>query len=93
LTVTLSGFLIVLLTSSTLEAMRFHSLSTNLPLTAGGAFGDSLSRMVQGAFGFDGGTVILLLAWGAGISLFTGLSWIGAAERTGAALEACSPWP
>jgi S-DNA-T family DNA segregation ATPase FtsK/SpoIIIE len=44
--------------------------------------------MVQGAFGFDGGTVILLLAWGAGISLFTGLSWIGAAEKTGAALEA-----
>ncbi|MBP9916591.1 MAG: DNA translocase FtsK 4TM domain-containing protein, partial [Thiobacillaceae bacterium] len=55
---------------------------------SGGAFGDSLSRMVQGVFGFDGGTVILLLAWGAGISLFTGLSWIGTAERTGAALEA-----
>ena len=88
LTVTLSGFLIVLLTSGTLEAMRFHTLSTNLPLTSGGAFGDSLSRMVQGVFGFDGGTVILLLAWGAGISLFTGLSWIGTAERTGAALEA-----
>lgn len=88
LTVTLSGFLIVLLTSGTLEAMRFHTLSTSLPLTSGGAFGDSLSRMVQGVFGFDGGTVILLLAWGAGISLFTGLSWIGTAERTGAALEA-----
>jgi S-DNA-T family DNA segregation ATPase FtsK/SpoIIIE len=87
LAVTLTGFLIVLLTSSTLESMRFHTLSATLPLTPGGAFGDSLSRMVQGTFGFDGGTVILLLAWGAGISLFTGISWIGMAEKTGAVLE------
>jgi len=88
LSVTLVGFFIVLLTSSTLESLRFHSLVTTLPLTAGGAFGDSLARLVQNVFGFDGGTVILLLVWGAGISLFTGLSWIALAERTGASLEA-----
>ena len=88
LTVTLVGFLLVLVTSSTLESMRFHSLSATLPLTAGGAFGDSLSRVIQAVFGFDGGTVILLLAWGAGVSLFTGLSWIGVAERAGTLLEA-----
>ncbi len=87
LSVTLAGFFIVLLTSSTLESLRFHSFSAALPLTAGGAFGDSLARLVQGVFGFDGGTVILLLAWGAGISLFTGLSWIALAEKTGATLE------
>jgi len=85
--ITLSGFMLVLLSSSTLEAMRFHSLPMQLPLTTGGVLGDSLSRLVQGAFGFDGGTVLLLLAWGAGVSLFTGLSWVELAEKVGAGLE------
>ena len=87
LTVTLGGFLAVLLTSSALESMRFHTLAAHLPLTAGGAIGDSLARLLQGAFGFDGATVLLLLAWGAGTSLFTGLSWIGLAEKIGAGIE------
>jgi S-DNA-T family DNA segregation ATPase FtsK/SpoIIIE len=87
LTVTLSGFLVVLLSSSTLESMRFHTLSSSLPLTSGGAIGDSLGHLVQSVFGFDGGTVLLLLAWGAGISLFTGLSWIALAEKVGGGLE------
>lgn len=87
LSITLIGFLLVLLSSSALEAMRFHSLPFSLPLTAGGALGDSLSRLLQGVFGFDGGTVLLLLAWGAGLSLFTGLSWLELAEKIGAALE------
>ncbi len=83
LTLTLVGFLFFLLASSTLESLRFHSLVGHLPLTAGGAIGDSLGRLIQSIFGFDGGTVFLLLAWGAGLSLFTGLSWIALAERVG----------
>jgi S-DNA-T family DNA segregation ATPase FtsK/SpoIIIE len=86
--ITLTGFLLVLLSSSTLEAMRFHSLPMQLPLTTGGALGDSLSHLVQGVFGFDGGTVLLLLTWGAGFSLFTGISWLEMAEKVGAGLEA-----
>ncbi|MEW5786907.1 MAG: DNA translocase FtsK 4TM domain-containing protein [Pseudomonadota bacterium] len=87
LAVTLAGFLLVLLASSTLESLRFHSLVGHLPLTAGGAIGDSLGRVLQGAFGFDGGTVLLIVAWGAGLSLFTGLSWITLAERVGSGVE------
>jgi S-DNA-T family DNA segregation ATPase FtsK/SpoIIIE len=86
--ITLSGFLLVLLSSSTLESMRFHSLTMHLPLTTGGALGESLSKLVQGVFGFDGGTVLLLLTWGAGLSLFSGLSWVELAEKAGAGLEA-----
>jgi S-DNA-T family DNA segregation ATPase FtsK/SpoIIIE len=85
--ITLSGFLLVLLSSSTLESMRFHSLPMHLPLTTGGALGESLSKLVQGVFGFDGGTVLLLLTWGAGLSLFTGLSWVELAEKVGGGLE------
>ncbi|OYY95816.1 MAG: cell division protein FtsK [Hydrogenophilales bacterium 28-61-23] len=85
--ITLSGFMLVLLSSSTLESMRFHSIPMQLPLTTGGALGDSLSSLVQSIFGFDGGTVLLLLAWGAGVSLFTGMSWLELAEKVGAGLE------
>jgi len=85
--ITLSGFLLVLLCSSTLESMRFHSLPMQLPLTTGGALGDSLSHLVQGIFGFDGGTVLVLLAWGSGVSLFSGISWVELAEKVGAGLE------
>ena len=87
LSITLIGFLLVLLTSSALEALRFHSKKAELPLLAGGALGGALARLVQTVFGFDGGTVLLLLAWGAGLSLFTGLSWIVLAEKLGASIE------
>ncbi len=86
-TVTMAGFFLVLVTSSALEAMRFHTLASILPLTSGGALGDGLAHLVQKVFGFDGGTVLLLLAWGAGFSLFTGLSWITLAEKLGGGLE------
>ena len=86
--ITLLGFFLVLLTSSALEALRFHSLKSPLPLLAGGALGDALAHLMQTVFGFDGGTVLLLLAWGAGFSLFTGLSWIVVAEKLGASIEA-----
>jgi S-DNA-T family DNA segregation ATPase FtsK/SpoIIIE len=85
--ITLGAFLLVLVSSSTLEAMRFHSLPLQLPLTAGGALGDSLAQLIQGIFGFDGGTVLLLLLWGAGFSLFTGMSWVELAEKVGTGLE------
>jgi len=90
LTVTLSGFILFLLASSAIEAMRFHSLSVVLPLGAGGALGDALSGFMQRMFGFDGGTVILLLAWGTGLSLFTGLSWLTLSEQVGTWLEKTS---
>jgi len=85
--VMLAGFLLFLLCSSTLEAMRFHSSTLTLPLSPGGALGDLLARAMQATFGFDGGTVLLLLAWGTGLSLFTGYSWLTLAEQIGTLLE------
>jgi S-DNA-T family DNA segregation ATPase FtsK/SpoIIIE len=38
-------------------------------------------------FGFTGATLILLAASAIGLSLFTGISWIGVMERVGSALE------
>ncbi|MDP2432079.1 MAG: DNA translocase FtsK 4TM domain-containing protein [Pseudomonadota bacterium] len=86
--ITLIGFFLVLLTSSALEALRFQGGNIELPLRAGGALGDALARLVQTVFGFDGGTVLLVLAWGAGMSLFIGVSWIVLAEKLGTGIEA-----
>ncbi|MEW6679126.1 MAG: DNA translocase FtsK 4TM domain-containing protein [Pseudomonadota bacterium] len=87
MTITLVGFFVFLLCSSALEALRLHSLSATLPLAPGGALGGALSGLVHRIFGFEGGTVILLLAWGAGFSLFTGVSWLTLSEQIGTLLE------
>jgi len=84
---TLGGFALTLASSSSIEALRLHSMHVSLPLEPGGALGMALSGLVYKGLGFDGGTVFLLLLWGVGLSLFTGLSWIALAERVGAGLE------
>ena len=82
-----AGFLVVLITSSALEYLRFHSHGAALPLSPGGLFGMELGQLVQRNFGFTGGTLLLLALMAAGLSLFTGISWLSAAEGVGAWLE------
>lgn len=88
LAVSLSGFMVLLLASAALEAMRLHSLSAALPRLPGGMVGDLLSSGIGAALGFTGGTLLLLAIAAAAFSLFTGLSWIKLSERLGAGLDA-----
>ena len=68
--------------AAALEAMRLHSLQATLPLAPGRrARRGARARSSRSAFGFTGGTLILLLAFAAGLSLFTGLSWLRSLER------------
>jgi S-DNA-T family DNA segregation ATPase FtsK/SpoIIIE len=83
----LTGFLVTLTSSSATESLRFYSQGTDLPLAAGGAIGTGIGNLARSIVGFDGATVLLLLIWGVGLSLFTGLSWIGLTERLGGLLE------
>ncbi|NTV93849.1 MAG: DNA translocase FtsK [Thiobacillus sp.] len=85
--ITLAGFLVMLLASSGLEALRLHSIKVTLPLEPGGVLGGGIAHLGQATLGFEGGTIALLLFWGIGFSLFTGWSWIGIAEKLGALLE------
>ncbi len=81
------GFLIVLLASSGLEAMRFYSMRAILPLEPGGVIGLELGNLVLQYLGFTGGTLLLLALIAGGLSLFSGVSWIEASEALGAGLE------
>ncbi len=81
------GFLLLLLSSSAIEALRLHSLQAALPLAPGGMLGIVISENLAAALGFSGATLVLLILWGIGLSLFSGLSWLDAAERLGAGME------
>ena len=81
------GFLVVLLSSSGLEAMRFYSVKATLPLEPGGVIGLELGNLALQYLGFTGGTLLLLALIAGGLSLFSGVSWIEASEALGAGLE------
>ncbi|MBL8482400.1 MAG: DNA translocase FtsK 4TM domain-containing protein [Rhodocyclaceae bacterium] len=85
--VALAGFAAVLVCSCGIEALRFHSLGSDLPLTSGGLLGMEIARVAGGYFGFTGATLLLLVTFAAGLSLFTGVSWLQAAENFGLLLE------
>ncbi|HEY9191978.1 MAG TPA: DNA translocase FtsK 4TM domain-containing protein [Methyloversatilis sp.] len=85
--VALGGFLMVLLASSALEAIRFHSLSAQLPVGPGGMLGIELGRLISQAFGFTGGTLLLLVTLCVGLSGMTGVTWLSASENVGRWLE------
>jgi DNA segregation ATPase FtsK/SpoIIIE, S-DNA-T family len=85
--IALVGFLVLLIASSSLEAMRLHSLKATLPNGAGGVIGGLLAVGIERTLGFVGGTVLLLAVCAGAFSVFTGLSWIRLSERVGALVE------
>ncbi|MCX7165487.1 MAG: DNA translocase FtsK 4TM domain-containing protein [Rhodocyclales bacterium] len=87
LLIALSGFVVLLLASCGLEAMRFWTLKLALPLAPGGMLGAEVGRHVTQYLGYTGGTLILLVLAMIGFSLFTGASWVGIAEKFGILLE------
>ena len=88
LAVSLAGFALLLAASASLEAMRLHSLAAALPYAPGGVLGKVLSDSIATGLGFTGGTLLLLALLAAGLSLFTGLSWLRVAEALGTGIEA-----
>jgi S-DNA-T family DNA segregation ATPase FtsK/SpoIIIE len=77
------SFLLVLLASDGIEALRMWSLHVPLPRAPGGIVGDAIARGVSHALGFTGGTLALLLALAIGLSLYFRFSWLSVAERVG----------
>ena len=82
------GFLVLLVASSGVEFLRLHTLKAILPLAAGGMIGAMAGGVASKLLGFTGGTLVLLLAFAAGLSLFTGLSWLTIIEKIGTGIEA-----
>ena len=85
--IALIGFAILLTASSMLEAMRMHSLKLALPNGPGGVMGNLIAGGIEKAFGFTGGTLLLLAVCAGALSVFSGLSWIRLAEKVGGGVE------
>ncbi|WP_153101128.1 DNA translocase FtsK [Paraburkholderia hayleyella] len=80
------AFALVLLACDGIEALRMWSLQVPLPRAPGGVVGEAVARGVSHAFGFTGGTLLLLLTLAIGLSLYFRFSWLSVAERVGDAL-------
>jgi len=85
--IALAGFVVLVVASSGLEALRFYSLKAQLPLAPGGMLGIEIGKMSVRYLGYTGATLTLIASLALGWSIFSGMSWIAAVERFGALLE------
>ena len=88
----LVGFALLLISSCALEAGHLITLPATLPLSAGGMLGNAVDDALRSLFGFTGSTMLLLLLFAVGFSLFTGWSWIMMTEKLGKNLIAAYDW-
>ncbi len=77
------GFLFGLVAISLLSQIHFSVTQGALPLDSGGALGRLLTPWVVQWTGMLGATLLLLALLMAGLTLLTGLSWLGLAEWVG----------
>lgn len=87
-----TGFAIMFAGSLGLEYLRMWSWNVELPRAAGGVLGQVIGHSAHVAFGFTGATLLLLLLFGLGFSLFFQVSWLAVAERIGESVEASVDW-
>jgi S-DNA-T family DNA segregation ATPase FtsK/SpoIIIE len=90
--VSMIGFVVLLLASSALEAIRLYTLQAALPLSPGGMFGALVGDALGRLLGFTGATLLLLALIATGLSVFSGLSWLRFMDWLGAALENGWQW-
>ncbi len=86
------GFAMMFTGSVGLEYLRLWSLRVELPRAPGGVLGYLIGHSTNVAFGFTGATLLLLLVFGIGFSLFFQVSWLAVAERIGAAVDVSFDW-
>ncbi|KMN32304.1 cell division protein FtsK [Chromobacterium sp. LK1] len=83
----IGGFLLLLFSSASIEAIILAEKALNLPLSAGGMFGHFIGLGIARGLGLSGAYLLLSVLAAIGFSLFTGLSWLDIMERLGGALE------
>ena len=88
----LVGFSLLIVASSSLEAGHLIALPATLPLGAGGMLGNAVDSGLRSMFGYAGSTMLLLLLFAVGFSLFTGWSWIMMTEKLGLGLMNGYQW-
>jgi DNA segregation ATPase FtsK/SpoIIIE, S-DNA-T family len=78
-----SGFVLTLISGCALSSIHFAVEPGALPLDAGGVLGQITGNYFSQGMGFPGATVLHLALFLAGLTLFTGISWLAFVDATG----------
>ncbi len=78
-----SGFVILLISGCALSSLHFAVEAGVMPLDSGGILGQVAGNYFSHGLGFLGATVLHLALFLAGLTLFTGLSWLALVDNTG----------
>ncbi|MTW09159.1 DNA translocase FtsK [Pseudoduganella eburnea] len=87
-----TGFVLMLTGSMGLEYLRMYTMKVQLPRAPGGVLGELIGHGAHVGLGFTGATLLLLLLFGTGFSLFFHVSWMSVAEKIGEVLEMGIEW-
>jgi len=88
----LAGFALMLIGSMGLEFLRMYTMKVQLPRAPGGVLGELIGHGAHVGLGFTGATLLLLLLFGTGFSLFFHVSWMSVAEKIGEVIEMGIDW-
>lgn len=86
------GFFMTLSTGCALASLHFVIAQGLLPLDGGGILGRWIGDGLAANFGVLGSTLLLLAIFLAGITLFSGLSWLGVMDFIGEAILRSYEW-
>ncbi len=78
-----SGFVLTLISGCALSSLHFSVGTGAMPLDAGGILGQIAGNYFSQGLGFIGATVMHLALFLAGLTLFTGISWLALVDNTG----------
>jgi len=78
-----AGFLLTVASGCGLATLHFGVAPGDLPLDAGGVFGNLVGQQLAALFSFMGATLFLLALFLTGVTLFTGLSWLSVMDWIG----------
>jgi len=78
-----SGFVLTLISGCALSSLHFSVEPGTMPLDAGGILGQITGNYFSQGLGFVGATVMHLALFLAGLTLFTGLSWLALIDNIG----------
>ncbi len=78
------GFMLVMVAATGIAVMQYGDASTSLPLSDGGYLGLITATAIETAFGYLGGSLLLLAMLLFGLTLFVDISWFAVMDSIGA---------
>ncbi|WP_425531592.1 DNA translocase FtsK 4TM domain-containing protein [Chromohalobacter nigrandesensis] len=92
LSVRTSGLVLLLLSTTTLGALHFYHPDSELPYAVGGILGEGLVGALQPLLNVQGTTLVSLVAFMCGFTLFTGMTWLAVMDELGRGMYRLLAW-